>query len=58
MLNATNVQRKEDQKDNIKSPHTCQDVCYQDDKRQVLMTVWRIYNPDTLSVGMHIVQPL
>ena len=42
MLNATNVQRKEDQKDNIKLPHTCQDGCYQDDKRHVLMTVWRI----------------
>lgn len=43
MLNATNVQRKEDdQKDNIKSPHTYQDGCYKDDKRQALMMVGRI----------------
>ena len=54
MLDITNHQGNATQNHSEISLHTCQNCCYQKDKKQVLVMMWRKENPCTLLVGMQI----
>ena len=58
MLNITNHQGNANQNHSEISPHTCQNGYHQkDNKRQVLMKMWKKGNPSMLLVGMQFGTP-
>ena len=52
MLSITHDQGNTNQNHNELSPSTFQNGCYQKDKKQVLVRMWRKRNPHALLVGM------